>query len=399
MNIKSKNNKQIVEYQRGGKRYHFVARAFNENGEFTDYATKTSEAEDAYALHRASIILGYDILTGEKLRQEIEEENKNRIKLRDFIKLYIDTHKFMIENLTNCERYLNYFADHIAIKYDLKQGEDKFVDEILRIDLTTYVQYRKSMEIMVKKKDGLHPTGKFPKNSTVNRECNSIKGMFSWGVEEKPLALPINPFVRFKELKTKTPRRVSLSKIQYNLLERELKGSILGKIITLFVNTGMRLSELIELVYDESVHLETSKEYPYGYFNLINTKTNVDRIIPMTAKTREIVESLPRDSEYLITNPKTGTCYKNLYSSIKTLFKRAGIYGENVGFHVFRRTFAKFLEEKGVPVSVIQDLLGHKNIKTTEKYLNQKGLITFPFISKLSEEKNKKVVHLASKAV
>ena len=48
------------------------------------------------------------------------------------------------------------------------------------------------------------------------------------------------------------------------------------------------------------------------------------------------------------------------------------LLGSNSGItmHAFRHTYAHMMLNKGVPKEVLQTLLGHKSIKTTERYAN-----------------------------
>ena len=70
----------------------------------------------------------------------------------------------------------------------------------------------------------------------------------------------------------------------------------------------------------------------------------------------------------------------NVYQGLNAALKRAGI--ENFRFHDLRHTFASHLAMRGATMREIQELLGHKNIKMTNRYAH------------LSQENKKKAVNL-----
>ena len=74
---------------------------------------------------------------------------------------------------------------------------------------------------------------------------------------------------------------------------------------------------------------------------------------------------------YLFEGQKPGDSYST--RSAQNIFNRAvkdaGIQ-KDVTFHVLRASFATHLLEKGVDIKYIKELLGHFDIKTTERYLH-----------------------------
>lgn len=124
-------------------------------------------------------------------------------------------------------------------------------------------------------------------------------------------------------------------------------------IFKLLVNTGMRISELVNLTLDD-ISLN-------GVARLkIRGKGNKERIL---AVNKELIEEAIQAGVF---DRKVST--RAIQSAIKRYAKKAGLK-KRITPHSLRHSFAVALIEKGVPINKLQALLGHSSIATTGIYL------------------------------
>ncbi|MGN6643914.1 MAG: tyrosine recombinase [Verrucomicrobiota bacterium] len=146
-------------------------------------------------------------------------------------------------------------------------------------------------------------------------------------------------------------------------------------ILELAYASGLRLSELKNLRL-EQLHLEA------GFINVIG-KGNKERVVPVgsaavQALNRFIESGRPKlvnkNSPATVFLTQRGTPFASvtLWKRIKDRVKRAGIE-RNITPHMLRHSFATHLLEHGADLRVIQELLGHANISTTEVYTHVTG--------------------------
>jgi integrase/recombinase XerD len=141
-------------------------------------------------------------------------------------------------------------------------------------------------------------------------------------------------------------------------------------ILELAYASGLRLSELKNLRL-EQLHLEA------GFINVIG-KGNKERVVPVGKKAigalnRYIDSARPKfitpksPANVFLTKRGTPFASVTLWLRMKKRISRAGV-GRNITPHMLRHSFATHLLEHGADLRVIQELLGHANIATTEIY-------------------------------
>mgnify|MGYP001565714981 CR=1 FL=1 len=128
---------------------------------------------------------------------------------------------------------------------------------------------------------------------------------------------------------------------------------------------GFRVSELINLkIYD--------LDFKERIGHVRQAKGKKDRIfnIPhfLEKKLEKQVESQKiQNQEYLFTGPKGKLSDRNLQKIVRIAAKKAEI-GKKVSPHTLRHSFATHLLENGTDIRMIQELLGHADLSTTQIY-------------------------------
>lgn len=134
-------------------------------------------------------------------------------------------------------------------------------------------------------------------------------------------------------------------------------------------SAGLRVSEIVNL---KIADIDSRRMQIF----IRRAKGKKDRYVCLSPVLLDILRSYiqqyrPRPAIYLFESEQTGSAYpvrtvQQIFSNAKD---KAGITKE-VGIHSLRHSFATHLLDKGVDIRYIKDLLGHFNIKTTERYLH-----------------------------
>lgn len=147
-------------------------------------------------------------------------------------------------------------------------------------------------------------------------------------------------------------------------------------ILELAYASGLRLSELRGLRL-EQLHLEA------GFLNVVG-KGNKERVVPVGQKAVEALNQyLESGRPKLVTRRSPGNVFLTqrgtpfaavtMWLRVKRRVRRAGV-SRNVTPHMLRHSFATHLLEHGADLRVIQELLGHATISTTEVYTHVSGI-------------------------
>ena len=221
------------------------------------------------------------------------------------------------------------------------------------------------------------------KPSTQARIISGIKRFFDFLILEN--ILNENPLqnIETPKIGSKLPTTLTVKEIDklIDSIDIKSKNKIRNKaIIEILYSCGLRVSELItlkvsDLYFNESIIKVTGKgnkerfvPISKGAINYIEKYLNEIRIFKKIKKGSE---------DTLFLNERgNGLSRVMIYIILNDLKIKAEI-NKKIGPHTLRHSFATHLLENGADLITIQNMLGHENIVTTERYLhvNRKHLV------------------------
>ncbi|GGI80962.1 tyrosine recombinase XerD [Polymorphobacter multimanifer] len=145
----------------------------------------------------------------------------------------------------------------------------------------------------------------------------------------------------------------------------------------------VRLQALIELLYgsglraSELVSLPRHAVRPGRGHLVLAGKGGRERLVPIgraaEAAVAAHVANVPADARWLFPSGKAHLTRLRLWQLVKWLAAEAGIPPARISPHVLRHAFATHLLEGGADLRVVQTLLGHADIATTQIYTHVAG--------------------------
>jgi len=200
--------------------------------------------------------------------------------------------------------------------------------------------------------------------SSRNRRINCLKSLYNYICNNREL-IDVNPTVKLKikKVEQKTVKYLTLEESK-NLLSI-IKGTHQKRdyaIITLFLNCGLRLSELTNLKIND---INENKLLVHG-------KGNKERVIPLNVSCQKALQEYlnlrkNENEEILFLSQKGGKISNiRIEEMVKEYLKKIGKPAYSV--HKLRHTAATLMHGSGTDIRIVQKFLGHESIITTQRY-------------------------------
>lgn len=200
------------------------------------------------------------------------------------------------------------------------------------------------------------------KNATINRELTVIRSAINFYNKHHDDQI-LNPFNGFKLFEADfMPRYLNeweCSRLLKSALDYD--NTRLWAFIQLALNTGCRSSELTRLEW-ENVHIADS------YMTVRNSMSKNRKTIhkPLNDRALNALDKLANNSQWVFYNPNTGKNVVSFRRGFEGTVKRSGL--GKVRIHDLRHTFASLLVKQGVPIYHVSQLLGHSDVRITQRY-------------------------------
>ena len=268
----------------------------------------------------------------------------------------------MNENLENYRNYLKYeraYSDNTVGAYmnDLNKYEEFLKKNILESDtedLEKYLKYIKNLE-----------------STTVAHKITSIKSYFNYNIKRKIVSVNPADKVSRPKLTKHLPEYLTEEEVG-KLLDVEVRSPYDYRnktILELLYSSGIRISEL--------VNIKTPNYDSEECLIRIMGKGSKERIVPLGDYAVNIMNDYMNNYRPLINKKHTDYVFVNnrgdkisrqfIFKVIKKEALKKGIK-KDISPHTLRHTFATHLLKNGADLRIIQELLGHENISTTQIY-------------------------------
>ena len=224
----------------------------------------------------------------------------------------------------------------------------RYLDQITKADLITlFAEHRKT-----------HAPG------SCNRLLILLRYLFNLAIKWETPGITKNPTSGFPLMPEDNKKERFLTTDEAQVLYAKLKlsdNSMLQFIVPMLILTGARKREVLDARWQDF-------DFERRSWRIHTTKLGRPRHVPLSDGAVILLNSMPRiaECEWAFPNPKTKKPFVSIHYSWDTVRKQAGL--QDFRLHDARHSFASFLVNAGRTLYEVQHLLGHTQIKTTQRY-------------------------------
>jgi integrase/recombinase XerD len=251
-----------------------------------------------------------------------------------------------------------YLADIDDYFYFCKRHKIQYINAT-RKNISSYLQNIKEAEFTT---------------ATICRRLVSLKTFYRFLANEKIISEEITEVIESPKLWQKLPEFISVQETEtlINYFNQKDPLSIRNAtIIELMYSCGLRVSEVTNLKLS---HIRLNEKLIF----IQNSKRNKDRLVPYGEKAQKKIKNYLEESRLILINDQETEWFfpsvngkqltrARIWKIITQAAKMVGIK-KNVHPHTLRHSFATHLLLNGADLRIIQEILGHTDLKTTQNY-------------------------------
>ncbi|MBI4340804.1 MAG: site-specific tyrosine recombinase XerD [Candidatus Omnitrophica bacterium] len=209
--------------------------------------------------------------------------------------------------------------------------------------------------------------------ATVARKLAAVKGLFRFLESQGQIRKSPTAFIESPRLWRRLPTTLSLQEVERLLgaVHEEGLGRRDAAMLELLYGAGLRVSELVSLDLSHC-------NFEAGFLRCLG-KGSKERIVPLGRRATEALQRYlqgerprlvaKRSSEAaLFVNRAGSRLTRQRIWQLLRRYAKAGAVAKAIGPHTLRHSFATHLLERGADLRTVQELLGHANISTTQRY-------------------------------
>jgi integrase/recombinase XerD len=210
-----------------------------------------------------------------------------------------------------------------------------------------------------------------------NQSMHALRSFFRFLKTEGYVAQDVAESLPLARTPHTLPRTILTPEEARKVIETPDTGCLLGyrdrTILETFYATGIRKSELMNLTAND-VNLEE------GVLRINGGKFNKDRVVPLTRLASSFLETYlkairpallqGRVSDRVFISQRAGPLSKNALGELVEKYARMAGLSKHVTCHIWRHSCATHLVQNKASLRHVQELLGHRDLSTTERYLH-----------------------------
>lgn len=275
------------------------------------------------------------------------------------------------------------YLEMLAAERNLSQYSLKSYEQ----DLIQYGKFLKREKLTLDEVDKPHidkyvvsMTLKGLKGSSISRKISSLKQFHKFLFIEHHLKSHPAATIELPKKNRRLPKFMSIAEVDqlldFSKVDQNPDNTRLSAMLEILYSTGVRVSELLSLPIYSVKDSNGIRDHV-----IVKGKGNKERIVLINPKTQEAIEKYLKVRDTHLPKGKAHSTFlfpstSNLGHITRQRFHqvlnrhavKVGLNDELVSPHIIRHSFATHLLESGADLRVIQELLGHSDISTTEIY-------------------------------